>query len=127
MIPGTWISGIGLFAKTWWKAGLGFVLGAMAFAPLAYCEGRGAGAASVRLEAARAENEVIKRDSEAKEQAAVERRSDDERISQSEKELHDVIANAPAGTPGPANIALACERLRRQGASSLPEQCRPGR
>lgn len=65
----------------------------------------------------------------AKDAAATERRADDRRISEQEKGLNDAIAKAPPGAPGPATVALGCERLRRQGAraADLPAACRSDR
>lgn len=69
------------------------------------------------------------RNDAAKDAASTERRADDQRISEAQKGYDDAISKAPAGAPGPATVALGCERLRRQGAraADLPAACRSGR
>lgn len=59
----------------------------------------------------------------AREDAADQRVKDAIDNANSEKELQDVIQNAPGGTLSPAAHALACERLRRYGR--IPPSCRP--
>lgn len=59
----------------------------------------------------------------AREDAADQRVRDAIDNANSEKELQDVIQNAPGGTLSPAAHALACERLRRYGR--IPPSCRP--
>lgn len=62
--------------------------------------------------------------SQAREDAADQRADDTIRLTQEEKELHDVIEAAPqGGTLSPAARALACERLRRAGR--IPPACGP--
>lgn len=58
----------------------------------------------------------------AREDAADQRVKDAIDNANSEKELQDVIQNAPGGTLSPAAHALACERLRRYGR--IPPSCR---
>lgn len=69
------------------------------------------------------------RNDAAKDAASTERRADDQRISEAQKGYDDAISKAPAGAPGPATVALGCERLRRQGtrAADLPAACRSDR
>lgn len=77
------------------------------------------------------DNSVIEEHEEQREAAASGAREDaaDQRVkdtianANSEKELQDVIQNAPGGTLSPAAHALACERLRRYGR--IPPSCGP--
>jgi Tfp pilus assembly major pilin PilA len=74
--------------------------------------------------------EILKTDASAKEQAAQERAADAATNANLTKELTDAIAKAPSGAqPGPASIALNCQRLRRAGRTEagLPEPCRSSR
>lgn len=59
----------------------------------------------------------------AREDAADQRAVDTIENAKSEKELQDVIQNAPGGNLSPAAHALACERLRRYGR--IPPSCGP--
>lgn len=61
--------------------------------------------------------------SPARENAADQRVKDTIENANSEKELQDVIQNAPGGSISPAAHALACERLRRYGR--IPPACGP--
>jgi hypothetical protein len=88
----------------------------------------------VALEEARADNralranvDVLKADADAKEEAALERAGDDRRIDDLKKDMTDAISKvAPGASPGPATVALGCERLRRAGVHppALPLVCR---
>lgn len=60
----------------------------------------------------------------AKDQAAVERRSDDARIAADQQERNDAIDAAPAGATGPATRALNCERwMRAHPGADRPAGC----
>ncbi|WP_414902449.1 hypothetical protein ACMT1E_04265 [Sphingomonas flavalba] len=84
-------------------------------------------AALIARHDAEASTKALTRDAAAKEQAAIERRADDAAVAARTKGLQDAIDAAPDGAPGPATVALGCERLRRQGAApaDLPSACRP--
>lgn len=72
------------------------------------------------------EDHEVKREaaaSGAREDAADQRVKDALDNANSEKELQDVIQNAPGGTLSPAAHALACERLHRYGR--IPPSCGP--
>lgn len=62
--------------------------------------------------------ETVKKDSAAKEEAAVERATDTAAINQAEKERSDAINKGPAVKPSPASIRHNCERLRRAGTDT---------
>lgn len=72
------------------------------------------------------EDHEVKREaaaSGAREDAADQRAVDTIENAKSEKELQDVIQNAPGGNLSPAAHALACERLLRYGR--IPPSCGP--
>lgn len=81
-----------------------------------------------KLTAARTDIERLETDIAAKERAAIERSDDATAVDQLREDLTDAIKSIPPGAaPGPATIALGCERLRRAGtgAADLPAVCRP--
>lgn len=80
------------------------------------------------IEADRLESnlEAVKVESRAKEQAAVEKASDDLASRETEKDLKDAVSKADPSKPDAARTALNCQRLRRAGAreADLPVECR---
>jgi hypothetical protein len=64
---------------------------------------------------------AVQRNDAAKDQAAIERRTDDATISNQQQEQNNVIDAAPRGETGPATRALNCDRWMRQH----PGQARP--
>ena len=114
---GKWIRGV---TGAYWKIAAAFILGALLTAPLAYCEGKSAGAAKSKAAAAIATVEVMKVDADAKEVAAIERRDDDAEIAAKKQELTDAVADLPDALPSARRVALACQRLRQQGTDTKP-------
>jgi len=123
MIP---LAVLGL-ARSWWKAGAGFVLGAVIAFPLGQCSG--SQRAEEREQAARAVaiTEALKTDSAAKEVAAGERLADAAAVADLKQELTDAVTEVADSAPTPSDVALGCARLRAQGTdvSDLPACGRP--
>lgn len=71
---------------------------------------------------ARANDAARITDTAAREAAADQRLADTLRTLQTEKELTDALKDLPDARPSDRRIALACERLRRQGddTASIP-------
>lgn len=115
-------------ARSWWKAGIGVVIGCVLALPVGRCQG-------VDMEKARqkerdraaAEMQAAKNDAAAQ-AAAAERANDTAAIASHEKGRNDAISSAPPGRAAPSSVALACERLRQQGTrpEALPAACRSG-
>jgi hypothetical protein len=89
------------------------------------CDGEVRGKRQVEAAHAIAEAEIIKRDGEAKDAAAVEERVDNALIADNQKELLDAVAAAPPSLPSPARVAVACQRLRNAGRTDIPPVCGP--
>ncbi|EKY30619.1 hypothetical protein HMPREF0185_00198 [Brevundimonas diminuta 470-4] len=68
-------------------------------------------------------------DAEARDRAADQRLTDLKINHQLEKERTDAVSAIPDARPTAGRVALACHRLREQGArdADLPSECRPGR
>lgn len=64
----------------------------------------------------------------ASDKASGERLTDIQINIKREKELTDAVSSLPDAVPSPRRIALACQRLRQQGArdADLPVRCRSG-
>lgn len=69
------------------------------------------------------------RNTAAVSQAADQRVTDTLNTATLKQELSDAVAQMPDAVPSPRRVALACERLRQQGArdGDLPAECRPPR
>lgn len=102
----------------------------IAVALLAYVYAKGVSRERDRQEAAQAVAvaEALKLDGRAKEAAAGERLADAQQVATVKEELTDAVANLPDAVPSARRVALACERLRQQGAdlSGVPACFRPG-
>lgn len=113
----TWLA-ILTFAKRWWRA----LVGALVMFPLAFLLGQCSGAKNerVRVDAARAiaNVETMKTDGAAQAKAADERVKDTLAITEQQQELTDAVADLPDALPSARRVALACERLRQQGADT---------
>lgn len=73
----------------------------------------------VDLRAAVATASGLKKRNDQLERAALERLADERAVDQLGRDLNDAIKNVPAGTaPGPAAVALGCQRLRAAGATA---------
>ena len=70
--------------------------------------------------------EAERQASRAREQASVERLNDALSNNAAREELTDALAHLPDAVPSDRRVALACQRLRRQGLTDLPERCRSG-
>lgn len=60
--------------------------------------------------------EALKTDGKAKEKAADTRLADATAVATMKEELTDAVADLPDEIPGARRVALACQRLRHQGA-----------
>ena len=90
----------------------------------AYCAHRAAQGERERQDAVTAKTEA--KASSAREIAAGERATDTTIINAREKELSDAVNSLPDARPSARRVALACERLRQQGNTSLPAECGSG-
>lgn len=121
--------GILNFARSWWKAALGIVLGALLCWPVASCQGRKDGRAQMQLAVERANAKALEQSRRADAIAANQRLTDTIAVNQQERTLRDAIASTPDSAPDAARIALGCERLRRANrgrSADLPAVCRSG-
>lgn len=114
------------FINSWWKGGIGFIVGAIFIFPIAQCSGEHR---QKKLEAAQeaiAVATALKTDQVARYKSANERLADAQAIAEKQKELTDVVADLPDESPTTIDLALACQQLRNQGTdiSDLPA-CRP--
>lgn len=67
---------------------------------------------------------ALQRNDAAKDQAAIERRADDQAITNAQQERQDAIHNAPAGETGPATRALNCQRwMHQHPGAARPAGC----
>ena len=110
------------FVATWWKLGVGMVMGALMCFPLAYCEGKKAAGAQYKAARAEANVEAMKRGAAANEKAAEQRAKDATEITAKEKELIDAIESTPDTAPDTVRVKLGCQQLRAQGTdtSTIP-------
>ncbi|CAN5333413.1 hypothetical protein BH10PSE12_BH10PSE12_02540 [soil metagenome] len=81
--------------------------------PLGYCHGLSAGRAKADGAAAVATVEVMKVDGDAKEVAAIERRSDDANVAAHKEELIDAVATLPDEMPSSRRVALDLRQRAR--------------
>lgn len=106
------------FVRAWWKA----AVGAAVIFPLAFALGDCSGVARERDRAgdtaAKAAAQALRRDAAAKEQAALERQADTADIAARRQERQDALKHLPDAEPSPRRRALACQRLRDQGADT---------
>lgn len=103
------------FAKRYWWAIAVVMIVLVSAGVTRSCINARAGAASVKS---------LQRNDAAKDQAAIERRSDDLAISQAEKERQDAIRSAPAGETGLATRALNCQRwMQQHPGATRPAGC----
>lgn len=117
------------FARAWWKVGLGVTLGVILALPLGRCQGVQA-ERHRQAEAARAAAQLqAHKNASAAQAAAAERALDAAHVATDERTRTDAIDAAPAGRAQPSSVALACQRLRQQGArpETLPAACGPQR
>lgn len=105
---------------------LGGILGAALALPLGYCAGGNAADQRHLAQSAKASVEALETAITANEQAAAERLNDALLIEQSRKDLTDAVKDLPDAVPSDRRVALACARLRAQGAAEadLPARCR---
>jgi hypothetical protein len=118
---------IGAFFRTWWKAGLGIIIGALLIFPLAQCKGEKIGQQRAALALERANRQFLEQKARADALAADRRLTDTIAVSNMEKGLRDAIATTPDTAPDAVRIRLGCERLRRApgtNPASLPAICR---
>lgn len=116
------------FAKSWWKLGLGVILGALLCFPLAQCRGEKIGQQKAALALERANRQFLEQKARADELAADQRLTDTIAVNRQEQELRDAIASTPDSAPDAVRIRLGCARLRAAGSSAadLPAVCRSG-
>ena len=107
--------GLIAFGKSWWKAGLGLIVGAALCFPLAQCDGRRQGRQAAALELSRANTRYLQQKAKADELAADQRITDTIAVNRQEEELRDAIAATPDERPDAVRIRLGCERLRQAG------------
>lgn len=105
-------------SQTWWRALIGATL---MFGPaflLGQCSGQRSAEAKYDAARAIANVETLKIDGASKEAAANERSVDDALINEHKKDLTDAVAELPDALPSARRVALACARLRAQGADT---------
>jgi hypothetical protein len=122
-IPGAALA----LARSWWKAGLGVVIGAALALPVGQCQGANAEKSRQAARNAEAALQAEIRNTAAKEAAAAQRAADLARVTAAEKGRTDAIRAGADEAPSGPELRLACERLRAQGtaAARLPAVCRP--
>lgn len=95
---------------------------------LGYCAVTGPGREPKKVDAAvaAANGKIQTIDTGAREAAADERLADAISSATTKQELTDAVSKLPDALPSDRRIALACERLRRQGVrdAHLPAVCR---
>lgn len=118
------------FARTWWKAIPGAVVGAALAFPLGHCSGARDAKAAFRAAQAEAALKAEVRNAAANEAAAVQRAADADHTHRTQEELSRADDAAPDSRPSDARRAYLCARLRDQaarGGPAIPESCRPDR
>lgn len=88
----------------------------------AYCSHRGAQGERDRQSVKTQKTDA--RASGARETAAVEASVETPIINAREKDLSDAVNSLPDAAPSARRVRLACERLRHQGNTRLPAECR---
>ncbi|RAK68838.1 hypothetical protein [Phenylobacterium kunshanense] len=111
------LSGAKTLARSWWKAGLGAVVGAALALPVGQCQGASAERArQAAREADAALREAVK-DAAIKERLAADRLENTLTIHQQSKERTDAIQAGPDDHVSAAQRRLNCQRLRDAGFS----------
>lgn len=106
------------FARQWWKAAAGLIVGIMLGLPLGYYEGKSAGKAKADAARNAANVEQLITDAEANAAASDQRVADALAIVQAREELKDAVAKVPDSVPDAARVALGCARLQRAGTNT---------
>lgn len=111
------LAGAKTIAKTWWKAGLGVVIGAALALPVGQCQGASAERARQAAREADAALREAMRDAAIKERLAAARLENTLTIQQQSKERTDAIQAGPDDHVSAAQRRLNCKRLRDAGFS----------
>ena len=121
-----------LTAKTFLQGNWKIILGAVLLAPLVFLLGQCSGArnerAKLELAVEKDNTKALEVDATANDHASAARVDDAVKNTNMKKELYDEIAKVPDSVPGPARVALGCQRLLQHGArkeADLPAVCRP--
>lgn len=116
-----------VFAKSWWKAGAGLLIGAALIFPVGQCSG--AQNERTRAEAAqlRANARATEQNAKATEAAGGERLTDRVAVSALQQDLEHADDQTVDSGPSAARLALNCKRLRNQGVreADLAARCGP--
>jgi hypothetical protein len=110
------------FVKTWWRAGVGIFIGAVLVFPVAQCAGVHKEKDRAEAEAVKQQNKQLQKTLENHEVASGERANDTATITAKKEDLEHAVQGLPDNVPSARRVALACARLRNQGAdvSKLP-------
>lgn len=108
---------------------LALALAASVVLTLGYCSWDANRDAKAAAALAQANARTQARQTVARDAAADQRLSDAKSNAQLEKDLTHAVSSLPDAVPSARRVALACERLRQQGArdGDLPAECRPSR
>lgn len=106
--------------RSWWKLGLGAMLGAALALPVGQCQGRAHERQAADLRAAEALAVAQAKNHAASEAAADQRLDDTLATRQFEQDLSHADDAAPDARPSDARRALLCARLRDQAARGGP-------
>lgn len=89
---------------------------------LGQCSGARNERAKVALAIEKANTKALETDATANDHASSTRVEDAVQNANTKKDLYDAIAKVPDSVPGPARVALGCQRLRKAG-KEVPEVC----
>lgn len=96
---------------------------------LGQCSGARNERAKLELSVEKANTKALETDATANTNASATRVEDAVKNAEMKKELYDEIAKVPDSVPGPARVALGCQRLLKYGGrkeADLPPVCRSG-
>lgn len=89
---------------------------------LGQCSGARNERAKLELAVEKSNTKALEVDATANDHASAARVDDAVKNTNMKKELYDEIAKVPDSVPGPARVALGCQRLRKAG-KEVPEVC----
>ena len=122
-----------LAIKTFLQGNWKIIVGALLLAPAVFLLGQCSGArnerAKLALSVEKSNTKALEVDAGANEHASSARVEDAVKNAEIKKELYDEIAKVPDSVPGPARVALGCQRLLKYGGrkeADLPPVCRSG-
>jgi hypothetical protein len=126
------LAGSRQFAATWWKAGVGAILGAALALPVGQCQGASAERTRQAAREAEARELAVTRNAARLQQQAAEREAAADDIRSSQQEMNRADDATPDARPSDKRRDALCARVRdldRRGAAvsaELRSQCRAG-